>query len=358
MPSGTIEPSPPRRLPPSSPRRPRPRRCVSKKRGATVHPPRAPASMPTAAPAAPGVGSGDQLPTLDDDSLLIVASFVAPFDFATLARCCAVCAAWRAAFLPLLVSLPRRLDDAISELVNGELLRRTTLWRERRRALRDSIELGELDGLRCLHSPPPGVAEAVNAALTLTRSPASPIASAAASECETPTGDGCTSTDELSQWSRAQQVAVATLPAACPRLLRSAACSLAPPACSPAGSRARARWRRNAWPCRLPHPPPPLLARHSRIWTTFSNDSRRRTRAPALQRPSTSCALCGTRTSSARVRWRRPLGWLTCSCAGTLRRSNPRHPIILGPASTPVEACAAVSRLQDTRYAWMSLDEP
>ena len=61
-------------------------------------------------------------------------------EHATLANCVRVSSAWHAAFAPIIDSLLGRLAMVIEELQCDDLLRRSTLFRERRRALRRSLE--------------------------------------------------------------------------------------------------------------------------------------------------------------------------------------------------------------------------
>lgn len=76
---------------------------------------------------------------LDEDCLGRIADLLFP-DFVGIARCMRVSQSWRRSFSPVWQGFEPRLSALISALVNGEELRRSTLWRERRRSLRESID--------------------------------------------------------------------------------------------------------------------------------------------------------------------------------------------------------------------------
>ena len=156
MPSGTIAPSPP-----GSPMRQRvrmPRRKLVRKS------PQAQQHVSTADTGSSRDGIGVNLAQdekLDDDCLRHIASMVPLIEHVTLASCARLSWAWHRAFAPLVESLPRRLAVAIKELQSNEL-RRSTLLRERRRALRslDPETMFELCGsLRGHRGSPPLSAE-------------------------------------------------------------------------------------------------------------------------------------------------------------------------------------------------------
>ena len=123
------------------------------------------------------------LPTLNDDVLQHIAEAVDAWDHTTLDRSARACCCWRDAFAPRLAalrarlssvgldgpifSLSLRLQRAIIDAESDELLRRPTLWKERRRALLSSLDEIDLRELHSLSRPPAGVAEALNAAITL-----------------------------------------------------------------------------------------------------------------------------------------------------------------------------------------------
>lgn len=81
---------------------------------------------------------------IDDDSLGLVAAMVPLMEHGTLANCARVSSAWRRAFDPLIRTLIGRIGASIRERQSDDLLRRSTLWRERRRALRASLDDPEL----------------------------------------------------------------------------------------------------------------------------------------------------------------------------------------------------------------------
>ena len=92
---------------------------------------------------------------IDDDSLGLIAAMVPLAEHGTLCKCARVSVAWRRVFDPLIRTLIDRLKATISEYQCDDLLRRSTLWRERRRALRSSIDpervLEVVDQLRMFH---------------------------------------------------------------------------------------------------------------------------------------------------------------------------------------------------------------
>lgn len=91
---------------------------------------------------------------LSADEVACVAAAVGSFDYRTLARCQRVNSVWRAAFGPLLASLPARLNIEIEVLSNSELLRRPMMWQTRRRALVATLTRPSLHEVRLLQSPP------------------------------------------------------------------------------------------------------------------------------------------------------------------------------------------------------------
>lgn len=101
---------------------------------------------------------------IDDDSLGLIAAMVPLTEHGTLCKCARVSVAWRRVFDPLIRTLIDRLKATISEYQCDDLLRRSTLWRERRRALRSSIDperlLEVVEQLRMFHSAWPGGDEA------------------------------------------------------------------------------------------------------------------------------------------------------------------------------------------------------
>ena len=105
--------------------------------------------------------------TLPTDALEHLASVADGWDFLLLSRCACVSWAWHFAFVPRLRSMPVRLREAIHVLVHGELLRRPTMWRERRRLLLQDLDRRCLEEMRSLQVPSNGVAQAVNSALLL-----------------------------------------------------------------------------------------------------------------------------------------------------------------------------------------------
>jgi hypothetical protein len=196
------------------------------------------------------VACWEDVPLLDGDSLHSIALHVDEWDVHTLGSGASTCSSWRAAFGPCLAALKRRLQDvgldgpifslplrlqqAIIDAESDELLRRPTLWKERRRALLASLDTLDLRELHELTQPPPGVAEALNAALTLAWRPGcvaegpttatAPAARQATTQGEhlapvakdrrpvppPPTADGeeewCTETGSLSDWGRCRQL--------------------------------------------------------------------------------------------------------------------------------------------------------
>lgn len=127
MPSGTIAPSPP-----GSPIRQRvriPRHLLHRRSRAPLHAVRAPLHA---------------VERLDDDSLQHIATLVPLIEHGTLASCARVSLGWNRVFAPRIGSLIQRLTAIIEEQQSDDLLRRSTLWRERRRALRASLDEPEL----------------------------------------------------------------------------------------------------------------------------------------------------------------------------------------------------------------------
>ena len=120
------------------------------------------AQLAVRAPA--GATVADALPA---DALEHLASVADDWDFRLLSRCACVSRAWHAAFAPRLRSMPARLREAIELLVHGELLRRPTMWRERRRLLLQDLDRRGLEEMRSLQVPPNGVAQVVNSSLLL-----------------------------------------------------------------------------------------------------------------------------------------------------------------------------------------------
>ena len=120
------------------------------------------AQLAVRAPA--GATVADALPA---DALEHLASVADDWDFRLLSRCACVSRAWHAAFAPRLRSMPARLREAIELLVHGELLRRPTMWRERRRLLLQDLDRRGLEEMRSLQVPPNGVAQVVNTSLLL-----------------------------------------------------------------------------------------------------------------------------------------------------------------------------------------------
>ena len=120
------------------------------------------AQLAVRAPA--GATVADALPA---DALEHLASVADDWDFRLLSRCACVSRAWHAAFAPRLRSMPARLREAIEVLVHGELLRRPTMWRERRRLLLQDLDRRGLEEMRSLQVPPNGVAQVVNSSLLL-----------------------------------------------------------------------------------------------------------------------------------------------------------------------------------------------
>ena len=77
----------------------------------------------------------------NDDILEHIAAMLEPWDYETLSTCSCLCKRWRAACAPALVSLPERVQDAIADLYNDELLRRPVMWDIRREHAMDMMAL-------------------------------------------------------------------------------------------------------------------------------------------------------------------------------------------------------------------------
>ena len=119
MPSGTIAPSPP-----GSPLRQRvriPRHLLRRTRSLLI----------SVLPAAE---------RLDDDCLRHIAAMVPLIEHGTLACCAAVSSAWRRVFAARIGTVLERLESTIEEQQSDVTLRPSTLCRERRRALRTSLD--------------------------------------------------------------------------------------------------------------------------------------------------------------------------------------------------------------------------